>query len=244
MYYMRHIFLLLILSIILVGCGRQVEVIQSHQFKLMADRMPNELIARNVLDSSRNYVPTLWGEFESDYGPLLFERLAADFIFEDEVNSAKATSFANIIRENPKDNIVIMRPNGFTVISNLKPKTKKNKSKVKAERRVEIDMVAVTDWDDNGEADWLVAGKLLRTRGAIPRIYYIVIPNPAQIGMLRGNIIGIYDDLGPVGRLYMRESAVKKSSAVEDVVPGLKPITTPPSDVKMHEPSIKERDLD
>ncbi len=245
MYFIRHTWLLLCFCACLAGCtGRQVDVIQAHQFKLMADRLPNEMIARDILDSSRNYYPTMLPNFTNDYGHALYERLASDFVFGDEVSNNRHLSFAQIVRNDSKNNSAQMRKAGFSIVSINTPTTKKRTINARIERRVDVDMVAITDWNGDGLDDWIVAGKLLRTRGAIPRIYYVVISNPPATGMLRGNVVAVYDDLGVVGRLYMRDSLVKTSSPVEDVVPGLKPVTTPPESTTPNTTTIKERVLD
>ncbi len=208
----------------------------------MADRMPSELIARDILDSSRDYRPAVWSGFAGDFGKLLYERLIANFLFGDEVSNTQSLSFAQIVRKNTKENTVTLRKNGFTIVNITMAKSKKVIQKI--ERRIEVDMVAITDWNGDGFNDWLVAAKLLRTRVAVPRVYYIVISNPPAAGMLNANVLGVYEDMGVVGRLYMRDTKVKNSAPVEDVVPGLKPVTTPPESKKTKSSTIKERVLD
>ncbi len=243
MNFFRHILCVFCLCILLVSCtGRQVDVIQTQQFKLMADRMPNELIARDIIDSSRDYLPAMWPGFSGEFGQILYERLSSNFLFDDKVETMGNLSFAQIVRKKPKENSIQIRKHGFTVTNIKTIKSRKNYNRI--ERRIDVDMVAVTDWNGDGTSDWLVAGTLLRTRGAVPRIYYVVILNPPSTGMLNGSVVGVYEDLGVVGRLYMRDSLVKSSSQVEDVVPGLKPITKAPENEKPSSSNIKERELD
>ncbi len=243
MHFYRYIFCILSMCLLLSACtGRQVNVVQAHQFKLMADRMPNELIARDILDSSRNYTPAMWQTSSMDYGQLLYERLKADFLFDDKVDITQGLPFAQLVRAKPKENSVQIRRDGFSITNIKNVRTKKSSTRI--ERRVDVDMVAITDWDGDGNNDWLVAGKLLKTRGAIARIYYVVIFNPPATGRLNGSVVGVYEDMGVVGRLYMRDSIVKSSSQVEDVVPGLKPVTKAPESVKPSSSSIEERELD
>ncbi len=235
--------LLLVVCLLLPACGRQVEIIQPHQFKLMADHMPNELINRDILDSSRNYVAGVWEEKPQAYGNILYERLLANFVFSETVISDKTGSFANIVSANSKENSVVKRKDGFSIVT-VKKEGKKKKNNFNLERRLDVDMVAITDWDGDGQKDWIVACKLLNTRGAIPRIYYVTIANPAPVGMLRGKVVAVYDDMGPFGRLYLSESTTKSSAQVEDVVPGLRPVTSPPVAKPKEENKIKERTLD
>ncbi len=237
---------LLIISILLPACGRQVDVVQTHQFKLMADRMPKELMARNIIDSSRDYMPSTWGSGSVAYGEILYRRLSPAFLFGDVVEKQTHNSFAEMVTSNQKENSVVMRTNGFGIVSIKKEKSTKGKRKTNTniEQRVDVDMVAVTDWDGDEQNDWIISCKVLRTRGAIPRIYYIVVSNPNVVGTLRGGVVAVYDDLGAFGRLYMRESMVKTYAPVEDVVPGLKAVTMPPTTEAKTQNNIQERVLD
>ncbi len=244
---MRNVYYLaclLIMCLLLPACGRQVEVVQAHQFKLMADRMPNELIARDIIDNSRDYVPGVWSAELASYGDILYKRLSPDFIFSDVAVQVNATSFAQAVSLNPKENSVVMRKQGFGLVTTKSIKKRKRKDNITLERRIDVDMVAISDWDGDGKKDWFIACKLLRTRGAVPRIYYVVVPNPAPSGVLKGNVVAVYDDMGAFGRLYLRESAAKISAPVEDVVPGLRSVTTPPQQVNTKPQGIKERTLD
>ncbi len=224
----------------LCACFAQpVHVVDPMQFKLMADRMPHELEARHILDNDRDYLPADFDIVPQQYGERLFKNLPPSVIFDDVVGKQAFSSFADSMR---KGDTLIKRPNGFTLIQKIQGK---RRSTPTVERRLDVDMVAISDWDNDTQKDWIIACKLLRTKGANARIYYVVVPNPPFTGTLPARTVAVYDDLGAFGRLYMRTSEVHSNAPVEDVVPGLRSITTPPSTpATQRAGGIRERTLD
>ncbi len=215
----------LLFCILLCGClGRPVHVIDARQFKLMADRMPHELEARDILDSDRDYLPADWEAVPQRYTERLLKDLPPSVIFDDVVGTQSFASFADSVR---KGDTLIKRTNGFTLVQTIKGKRRSTPS---VERRLEVDMVAISDWDNDAQKDWIIACKLLRSKGANARIYYVVVPNPPFSGRLPATTVAVYDDMGAFGRLYMRTSEIQRHVPVEDVVPGLRSITVPPTD--------------
>ena len=220
------------------GCGKSVDVVQPGQFKIMADRMSEELIARDILDSSRRYTAGVWGGGDVEYGKALFTRLSPDFLFEDSVGVLPAATFASGIRHSDR---VLMREAGFT-IQGLR-------------QNIAVNMIAVTDWNGDGRKDWLVSCLVDTPRGGKSRDYYVVIADPPEQGALRGSVVAIYESFGLAGRLYMRESTLADQNGagspsggaaptvVEDTVPGLKPVTTPPGSAPSPKEGLEERSL-
>lgn len=219
------------------GCaGRNVEVVQADQFKTMADRMHEELIARNILDSDRAYVSGLWGGGDANYGEVLFQRLSPDFLFEDVVGGVPGSTFAASLR--PGDGVQ-KTPGGFTIR--------------RVRQSMKVNMVAITDWDGDGKKDWIISCAVDGLRGGKTRDYYVIVADPPEQGILQGKVAAVYESFGVAGRLYLRES-VKKSAApaddsgpsvVEDTVPGLRSVTTPPKTKDKNTPreGLEERSL-
>ena len=210
---------LLLAAVVMTGCaGRTVDVVQADQFKLMADRMPDELIARDILDQNRDYVAGLLGS-DTNYGQALFQRLSPDFLFEDTVQAAYGTSFAASVL--PSDRVQ-QRPLGFTLR--------------RLRQNITVNMVAITDWNGDGQKDWIVSCTVENARGGKVRDYYVIIADPQEQGPLKGSVAAVYESFGVAGRLYMRDSVRKENApaaegsptAVEEAVPGLRQVTTPP----------------
>lgn len=223
----------------LAGCaGKTVDVVQADQFKVMADRMHEELIARDILDKDRDYVSGLLGSGDANYGEILFKRLSPDFLFEDVVGGTPGNTFAAIVF---RGDGVQKRPGGFTIR--------------RVRQSMKVNMIAITDWDGDGKKDWIVSCAVDGLRGGKTRDYYVVIADPTaqgDQGPLKGKVAAVYESFGVAvaGKLYVRESAQKSTEApaseaaptvVEESVPGLRPVTTPP---KLKEKGAKREGLE
>lgn len=224
-------------ALALAGCGKTVEVVQADHFRTMVHRMPQELIARGVIDDSRSYMASLWDRGE-DYGQALFTRFVPDFLFEDAVGGgAEAASFAAGVKP---DDHVRRHDAGFAILG--------------MRRDVKVDMIAVTDWDGDGSGDWLVSCLVESRRGGKSRDYYVVVSDPPADGPLRGVVAAVYESFGLAGKLYLRESKAGNTpkgragdeEMVEETVPGLRPVTAPPasrSGGEERKGGIQERNL-
>lgn len=219
----------------LTGCaGKTVDVVQEGQFKTMADRMHEELIARHIIDNDRAYVAGLLGS-NANYGDILFQRLSPDFLFEDAVGAASGATFAASVF---RGDHVQKHPNGFTI--------------KRVRQSMKVNMIAVTDWDGDGKKDWIVSCAVDGLRGGKARDYYVIITDPPEQGPLQGKVAAVYESFGVAGRLYVRESAKQSATTddngptvVEEAVPGLRPVTTPPKakDKGAKREGLEERNL-
>lgn len=227
-----------LLALTLTGCaGKPVDVIQTAQFKKMAQRMGKELIARDLLDNAGKYVVPLMPDFSSDeYGAALFQRLSPSFLFDDNVRASPPATFAASIR--PGDRVT-HRDNGFTIHA--------------LNKTITLNMIAVADWNNDGRDDWIVSCLVEPSRGGRTRDYYVVIPAPAPSGPLRGTAVAVYECFGLACTLYMRETKIPDAPAADsaektpviDTVPGLRPVTLPPgSAAPAEEPGVVEKDLE
>lgn len=226
---------ILICSALLAGCaGKSVDVVQSKQFKILADHMGKELIAHNILDNDGSYVAPLFSRTGDDYGQQLYKRLSPSFIFEDTAYGMNASTFAGSV--SPSDRASVGE-NGF-VIKYL-------------QRTVTVNMIALVDWDNTGTSGWLVSCFVEPHNGARTRDYTVFIPNPATEGPLQARVLGVYECFGLACTLYMRESAAPAPAETDtnatDTVPGLKPVTLPPGSAVpsgAKENGLQERTLD
>lgn len=227
---------LLSCTLFLSACsGKSVDVVQPKQFKILADHMSKELIAHNLLDDNRSYVSPLMSSSSNDYGPQLYKRLSPSFIFEDSAFGMNASTFAASVT--PGDRAKV-GDNGFTITY--------------LGRKVSVNMIALVDWNNTGNKDWLVSCLVEPHNGARTRDYTILIPNPPTEGPLQAKVIGVYECFGLACTLYMRESTTppppsEANSNVTDTVPGLKPVTLPPGSAlpsNAKENNLQERTLE
>lgn len=190
---------LVVLALCAAGCvpgARQVSVVQPRHFKIMTDRMADELAARQFIDKERNYLAPLldYQAENTPFGRELYERLVPDFLFADAVDSAQAGSFAAFM----PTRAVNMRYAGFSLYG---------------PRFVVVNMIALLDWDGDGKRDWLLTCTMEPLPGDIRREYYVVVSNPAPTGPLHGTVVAVYDapvvSQGTRGQLYLKESKAR-----------------------------------
>ncbi len=218
-----RLLLLLCCTLMIIACsGRSVEVIQGDKFTAMANRMPQELVARNILDSDGDYVAAV-GLGDKSYGDILYKNLSPSFLF-DHVAKSSAPTFAASLKANEK---VDMRAHGFSIVNKNANTYIRYGAKI---RRIDVDMIAITDWEGDGQKDWIVACRYVGSVGANPRVFYVAIPVSQTKGRLDGKVVAVYEDLGATGRMYLKESAKPEDAEkkVHHVVPGLKNVTEPP----------------
>ncbi len=238
--------LMTFLTIQLTACTTTpVYVAHPQQFKLMSQRMPQELIARKLMTTNFDYTIASAPLGSQDYGTALYTGLNPAFLFDD-VAQKSATSFAASLAPHEK---VQMRNTGFTISATTLQEKNGTKPKFgSAGRRIDIDIIAISDWEGDGTQDWILTCRYVKNYGAYPRTYYMVVPRNASTSFpqqkLQSTVIAVYEEAGPKGRIYLRESKVNQTSHVQDVVPGLKNVTMPPSEQKVQEGhGVKERDL-
>ncbi len=235
-----------------------VHVVHPQQFELMAARMPQELVARKLLTTSQNYTVALAPLNTPKYGDILYQGLNPAFLIGDTVSQGPS-SFPQSLAPNER---VQLRPTGFSIEATSHEVSSKGKPKYGAAgRRIDVDMIAITDWEGDGGQDWILTCRYIKNYGAYPRIYYVVVPQsgataPTVGQKLQSTVVAIYEEAGPKGRIYLRDSKAQQTSAprgtnttfgsshVQDVVPGLKNVTEPPSSTKKAPAnSVQERDI-
>ncbi len=240
---MRNLLLFCLLTSLstLMACStKPVTVIAPTQFKHMGNHMGKELIARNMLDSNMKYTVGHVTQSTKEYGKLLYAQLSPHFLFDDVAKDG-APTFAASLKKGEK---VHIHSTGFTM-SSAPIQSKRKVTYAGGGRSIDVSMVAISDWDGDGVQDWLVSCQYIAKLGTLPRVFYLAIPeNTVKAGQpLQAKVISVYEDLGVVGRLYLRESHAQKEAKEEKapqktyeaqqgeahhVVPGLKNITAPP----------------
>lgn len=214
---------LLCLGGLLFGCAaRPVVVVEKDQFIRMARQMPKELQARGLLDKDGSYLAPFSLAGFSDYGDALFRRLSPTFMLGDAGNVYPGETFAAAPQPQGR---VKHWPNGFSIDHPA--------------QKLTVNMVAIADWNNDGRDEWIVSCLAEPKTGGRTRTYYLLVPPPRdEREPLKGTVAAVYECFGLACNLYVRNSKVIERAAadplapptvVQDVVPGLQPVTEPPS---------------
>lgn len=207
---------------LLFGCAtRPVVVVEKEEFVQMARHMPKELQARRLLDNDGAYVAPFSFAGFSNYGDTLFRRLSPSFMFGDSGHVYLGENFAATLQP---DSRVKHWPNGFSINH--------------ATQKLTVNMVAIADWNDDGEDEWIVSCMVEPKMGGRTRTYYVLVPPPRnEREPLKGTVAAVWECFGLACNLYVRNSKVIERAAadpllpsteVQDVVPGLQTVTEPP----------------
>ncbi|MDR3319861.1 MAG: hypothetical protein LBS77_02730 [Desulfovibrio sp.] len=217
-----HFLVLLCFAALFAGCGvKPVTVVDEIRFDQMAKRMTRELQARHILTSDRSRIFAFSFDSFKDYGDTLFHRLSPSFIFGDSGHVYPGKTFAATMQPESR---VQHNANGFSINHPT--------------QKLDLNMIAVVDWNDDGEKEWLVSCLVEPKRGGLTRTYYVLVPPPRDgTERLEGTVAAIYECLGLACNLYVRDSkSITRAAAdplalpteVQDLMPGLQPVTTPP----------------
>lgn len=214
---------LLCLGGLLFGCStRPVVVVEKDQFIRMARAMPKELKARNLLDDQGSYVAPMSFAGYKNYGDVLFQRLSPSFMFGETAHDVYlgATFAATIL----PDSRVKHWDNGFSIRH--------------ATQTITVNMVAIADWNNDGQDEWIVSCLVEPRMGGKTRTYYLLVPPPQNSSeILKGTVAAINECFGLSCTIFVRDSKTIERTAsnplvppteVHDVVPGLQPVTEPP----------------
>ncbi|MDR2573425.1 MAG: hypothetical protein LBC94_03620 [Desulfovibrio sp.] len=229
---------LLCLAAPLAGCAvKPVTVINENEFARMTRRMPGELQARRLLDADGSWLSALSLTGSGQYGETLLHRLDPSFMLGDSGHVYMGESFA--AARLPESRLQ-RRTEGFTIQHPT--------------QRIDLDMVAVLDWNDDGEKEWLVSCLVEPKRGGRTRTYYVLVPPPRDAEeRLRGTVAAVYECFGLACSLYVRDSRniariaanpLAPPTEVQELTPGLQPVTAPPDKRPAQRDSdLKERNL-
>lgn len=230
---------LFFLVIVLSACStRPIVVIEKKPFLQMAHEMNKEMRARNLLDSDGSYVAPFSFAGLENYGKILFERLSPSFMQEAD-NTAHDIYFgATFAATMLPDSRVKHWPNGFSIQH--------------ATQKITLNMVAIADWNNDGEDEWIVSCLVEPRRGGRTRNYYLLVPPPrSNTEKLRGTVAAINECFGLACTLFVRDSKIiervaadplAKPTEVHDVAPGLQPVTEPPT-TRQKTSDLEERAL-
>ena len=212
-----HLALLSSSVLLLVACSlRPVQVVQEQQFTSMCKRLGPEMLRRSLLDEQGNYLAPLSSTSDSDhaYGSILFRRLSPSFRY-----AAQETGLPSSFAEGNEAQDVQLGEKGFKLRQGL--------------NTVEMEMIAVADWEGNGNSEWLASCKIVPEGSLASRTYYLAIAKaPDELAPLVARVLAVYDCENFVCTLYSGSGGAQPyapEAAVIESMPGQRKITSPPA---------------
>jgi hypothetical protein len=208
---------LLAFSLFLSACSlRPVRVLQEPLFKTMCGRLGPEMIRRSLLDADGQYLANHLPVFKKrdDYGTMLFRRLSPSFRYRPDAPAAlmKAPeSFAESV-SSPRD--ARIREYGFSLTQGTDA--------------VDVDMIALADWDGTGKEDWLLSCRVDFGGAPVSRVYYLVVAAPGEEGALVARTIAVHECAAFDCAVYPGDGYIPEAPVIE-VAPGRSAVTSPPS---------------
>ena len=214
---------LLLLAGTLCGCGsRSVALVDEKGFAEMSRRMSKEMQARELLDKNGAYVQRL-SVSDEHYGDVLYTTLSPDFLFDDA--GGQHVYLGETFRDTrTPSSYVHTTPEGFTIQHPT--------------QRITLRMLAILDWDNDGQDEWMLSCKVEPMLGSRVRTYYVLVPPPARKGQrLKGTVAALYECYGLACTTYVTKALVLErqgndkaapATPVQDSVPGLDQVTEPP----------------
>ena len=226
--------LLFVLALALSGCAGSPCVVDQQGYSQMLKRFPSEMQARGIasLESSSN-VPS------PSYGEVLYKRLSPDFIYGEQGHHLyMGENFHKTLT--PHSRLTMDRDGrGFSIAHPT--------------QRLAMRMLAVVDWNGDGDLEWLARCTVESYRGGKVRDYYVLVPDPDENqGMLHGMICATADSAGrglaPVTNVRSTASFGSKEEAIPETevhesLPGERMVTQPPSEEQPRQGGIQERRL-
>ena len=218
-----RVLVLLVLAGMLCGCGaRPVTLVDEKGFVEMSRRMPKEMQARQLLTDDGAYVQRLSGSSVT-YGELLYTTLSPDFLFDD--TGGQHVYLGETFRDTrTPSSFVHTSATGFTIQHPT--------------QRITLRMLAILDWDDDGQDEWMLSCKVEPLRGSRVRTYYVLVTPPSRSGQrLKGTVAALCECYGLVCNTYVNKARVldrngndksAPATPVQDSVPGLEQVTEPP----------------
>lgn len=222
-FFRRFRFLALCLPVLCCACAttRPVEVVEKKDFIEMARIMRTEMQARHLLDKDGFYMESFSPAQDTvAYGDILYRQLSPSFMFDDTAGHVYlGESFHATLTPGSR---VRRQAHGFTIFHPT--------------QTLRVAMLAIADWNDDGEKEWIVSCRVTPLRGGRTRDYYLLVPPPNHPReRLIGTVAAVNDCFGLACTLYVKKTAAPQrendiaATPVEDVAPGLENVTEAPA---------------
>lgn len=195
-----------------------LKVVQQNHFNTLYKNMSNELLKRNIVDSSTPWLNLDYFEEEKNYAKVIFHKLPAAIIFENNAAEIKHTSFSSSINA---EDMVKINNNSFTISSPT--------------RTITTNMIAIADWNSDGKEDWIISCFVKTKDSPQTRDYIIVALDPENT--FKAYVVGVNECIGSICQQYQYyddgnniygKYSPKTSAKAVDTLPGLRKVTSPP----------------
>lgn len=213
----------LLLPALCCACAttRPVDVVEKKDFIQMARTMRAEMQSRRLLDKDGCFQEAVPATSDGvAYGEILYRQLSPSFMFEDtagHVYLGETFHATRTLRSRVQRNA-----HGFTIFHPT--------------QTLRVTMLAIADWNDDGEKEWIVSCRVVPLRGGRTREYYLLVPPPTHAKeRLSGTVVAVNDCFGLACTLYVKKSVMPQraeevaATPVEDVAPGLENVTEAPA---------------
>ena len=169
------------------------------------------------------------------YASILFKQLSPNFMQGQVATYYLGDTFAQTLQ--PRRSAFSPSKNGF-VIEHLT-------------QRIHLTMLAVCDWNNDGDEEWLVSCMVRPKRGGHEKTWFLLVPPPRNAQeILKGNPIAIRDCVGQSctftvlqeGSIRRMEENTMPLTDVTDVKPGEKTVTSQPKAIEK-EDTVLEKSL-
>ena len=210
--------LLLVVLTFLTGCAG-FGIVDRQGFTRMAQTMERELAARDLPHTPAE-IREAAGAPDKDYGPVLFRQLSPSFMQGQVAQYYIGETFAETLQ--PRRSVLTRRRNGFHIEHMT--------------QHVDVSMLAVCDWNGDGDREWLVSCRVTPKRGKREKTWYLLVPPPTDSReVLPATTAAVLSCVGGDCRLELRksDSIARREQAkippteVRDFTPGQKAITAP-----------------
>ncbi|MBQ7584943.1 MAG: hypothetical protein IJU40_01675 [Desulfovibrionaceae bacterium] len=231
---LKRLLPLILLPFLLSACAG-FKVIDLQGYEALTKQMPEELKARQLPVSYEEYQSAETSS-SKPYGKILFAQLSPTFMKGQTAQYYLGDTFKDTLQ--PMRSRVSHLQNGF----NLEH----------VSQSIEVRMLAIVDWNQDGKEEWLVSCKVTPRRGVHIKTWYLLVPPPLNSQeILLGTPCAILDCVGAKCQLIVKPSQeiprMAKNDAplteVKEFRPGEQNVTTPPETPKTNETSLKERSL-
>ena len=214
---------------------RPVRVVQERQFQIMCAQVRPEMIRRSLLDAQGNYLssPLFSLASKKQYGNTLFQHLSPAFRYNADNPMAAPKTFAESAASRRE---VRIHDYGFTLKQGLDT--------------VELNLIAQSDWEGNGQKEWLLSCKVTSGGAPASRTYYLALQDLEAEGTLSARTLAVFDCVAYDCTLHVPQagtSAYAPESPVIESMPGQRTITSPPAKApappaaRAHAPSVPKK---
>ncbi|MBR4741729.1 MAG: hypothetical protein IK079_02360 [Desulfovibrio sp.] len=231
---MHKLFLLLLFLLPSLSACASFSLVDEQGYTQFSSYLPQELAKRNL--PSNNTEIKEASHDNAAYGQILFNQLSPTFMQGQTAQYYLGETFKETMQ--PRRSTVQFQKNKF-VIEHVS-------------QQVEVAMLAVCDWDEDGNKDWLVSCKVTPKKGGAVKTWYLIVPQPLnEHEVLLGTPCALRTCMAAncTIEFYAQAKTVRTqqnkipTTEVHEYTPGQATITTPEAQPKTTSSTLQERSL-